>query len=74
MAREIARDELARHKLPHKRSSTPTPHTLASRHHFAPLNRYHPPSGLFVKDCNEQCTDDLVPISLLSSTTTSATI
>lgn len=25
-----------------------------------PLNMYHPPSGLFVKDCNEQCIDDLV--------------
>jgi len=28
---------------------------------FLPLNQYHPPSGLFVKDCNEQCNDDLVP-------------
>lgn len=24
-----------------------------------PLNRYHPSTGLFVKDCNEQCTDDI---------------
>jgi hypothetical protein len=26
---------------------------------WTPLNRYHPSTGLFVKDCNEQCTDDI---------------
>jgi len=40
---------------------------------FMSLNKYHPPSGLFVKDCNEQCTDDLVPLSLSSSTLISST-
>jgi hypothetical protein len=39
---------------------------------FMPLNKLHPPSGLFVKDCNEQCTDDLVLILLSSSIATSS--
>lgn len=26
---------------------------------WTPLNKFHPSTGLFVKDCNEQCTDDL---------------
>ena len=31
-----------------------------------PLNRAHPPTGLFVKDCNEQCNDDIVCFILFS--------
>jgi hypothetical protein len=71
VAREIAREELARHKIV-KPKPARTLKLMAengqSKKVFLPLNKYHPPSGLFVKDCNEQCNDDLVLSSLFSST------
>ena len=40
---------------------------LENKKKYFPLNIYHPSSGLFVKDCNEQCNDDLVRFGLFSS-------
>lgn len=40
---------------------------LENKKKYFPLNIYHPSSGLFVKDCNEQCNDDLVRVLLCSS-------
>ena len=63
MARELAREELAKHKLSKPKSGRSMKHlgdNGQSKKVFVPLNQLHPPSGLFVKDCNEQCTDDLV--------------
>lgn len=65
IAREIAREELAKHKTVLSQTHNPKnlyhlPINGEYKKTFMPLNVYHPPSGLFVKDCNEQCIDDLV--------------
>lgn len=80
VAREIAREELRKHKIrPVQIGKSQSavklrPFNFASKKGCVPLNQYHPASGLFVKDCNEQCNDDLVAFCLLSSTTMRRTI
>ena len=65
----MAREELAKHKPARGKSAKSTKFMAENgqkKKVFLPLNKYHPPSGLFVKDCNEQCNDDLVR-NLISS-------
>lgn len=69
--REMARQQLNKHKIRtaaalSKSTVNLKPMNLESKKKYFPLNIYHPSSGLFVKDCNQQCNDDLV-LLLLSS-------
>ena len=48
---------LTSHKM--KRSKNLGLSKKVTKNIYQPLNKYHVSTGLFVKDCNEQCTDDL---------------
>jgi hypothetical protein len=51
----MAREELKKHKFLKDNKSAllkTQPMNLESKKKYIPLNQYHPPSGLFVKDCN----------------------
>ena len=81
-AREMARRLLECHRgggtgpSIHRKASCPLMQPLSKRGPTAgtPMNRHHPPTGLFVRDCNEQSNEDVVLSFRLSTTTTRSTI